>query len=148
MTEIAVVGLAGRFPGARDVWQYWSNLVGGRVSTSRLSRAELIADGRPESEVDDPWHVPVRGLLDGAGHFDADFFGITPKDAAMMDPQHRLLLQTAWEALEQAGLATDAPFGRVATFVGAGFGYYLVDKVLRDPDLVRTQGLLAAVLGN
>ncbi|QUQ64643.1 type I polyketide synthase [Kutzneria sp. CA-103260] len=148
MTDIAVVGLAGRFPGASDVWDYWANLVAGRVTTSRLSRTSLLAAGLAESEVDDPCYVPVRGLLDGAGHFDADFFGITPKDAAIMDPQHRLLLQTAWEALESAGLATDAPFGRVATFAGAGFGYYLVDRVLRDPDLMREQGLLAAVLGN
>jgi phthiocerol/phenolphthiocerol synthesis type-I polyketide synthase E len=138
MTDIAVIGLAGRFPGAPGVWSYWANLLAGQVSTSRLA----------PSEVDDPWYVPVRGLLDGSEHFDADFFGITPKDAAIMDPQHRLLLQTAWEALESAGLATDAPFGRVATFAGSGFGYYLVDRVLRDPDLMREQGLLAAVLGN
>ncbi|MGH3621692.1 MAG: type I polyketide synthase [Sciscionella sp.] len=148
MTGIAVVGLAGRFPGATDVRQYWANLEAGRVSIATLARADLLADGAAETEVDDQWYVPARGMMDGAEFFDAAFFGITPKDAAMMDPQHRLLLQTAWEALESAGLLTNAPLGRIGVFAGSGFGYYLVNSVLKDPDVVRWQGLLAVVLGN
>ena len=65
-----------------------------------------------------------------------------------MDPQHRLLMQTCWEALESAGLATDRPFGRVALFAGAGLNYYLLNQVLPATDVVAAQGLLAVVLGN
>ncbi|OXM69555.1 type I polyketide synthase [Amycolatopsis vastitatis] len=146
--DIAVIGFACRFPGAGDVWRYWSNIEAGRVSITTLTREELLRNGVPQSEVDDPWYVPSRGRIDGAEHFDADFFGITPKDAALTDPQHRLLLQTAWEALETAGLTTNRPFGRVGVFAGSGFGHYLVHSVLKDPDVTGSHGLLAAVLGN
>jgi phthiocerol/phenolphthiocerol synthesis type-I polyketide synthase E len=146
--DIAVIGFACRFPGADDVWRYWSNIEAGRVSITTLTRDELLRNGVSESEVDDPWYVPSRGRIDGAGYFDAGFFGITPKDAALTDPQHRLLLQTAWEALETAGLTTNGPFGRVGVFAGSGFGHYLVNSVLKDPDVAGSHGLLAAVLGN
>jgi phthiocerol/phenolphthiocerol synthesis type-I polyketide synthase E len=146
--DIAVIGFACRFPGAGDVWRYWSNIEAGRVSITTLTTEELLRNGVPQSEVDDPWYVPFRGRIDGAEYFDADFFGITPKDAALTDPQHRLLLQTAWEALETAGLTTNRPFGRVGVFAGSGFGHYLVNSVLKDPDVTGSHGLLAAVLGN
>ncbi len=146
--DIAIVGLAGRFPGAGDVWEYWSNVAGGRTSIRTLDRAELRAAGVPEADLDDPGYVAARGVLDDPELFDAAFFGITPKEAAVMDPQHRLLLQTAWEALESGGLTTDAPFGRVGVFAGAGFNYYLLNRVLATPDVVRDQGLLSVVLGN
>ncbi|HEU5473424.1 MAG TPA: beta-ketoacyl synthase N-terminal-like domain-containing protein [Actinophytocola sp.] len=138
MTEdIAIVGMAGRFPGADDVSEYWSNILAGRVTVTEL-----------DSRLDDPAYVPARGVLDGADEFDAEFFGITPAEAAIMDPQHRLLLETAWTTLESAGLAGSAPFGRVGVFAGAGYNYYLHNHVLARPDVLDTHGLLSIVLGN
>ncbi len=146
--DIAIVGLAGRFPGAADIDEYWNGLLAGRVAVSRLSREELAAAGVPAALLDDPAYVPARGLLDGPELFDAEFFGIPPREADLMDPQHRLLLQTAWEALESGGLITDRPPGRVGVFAGSGFNYYLQQQVLADPAIVAEQGLLSVVLAN
>ncbi|MEU9508026.1 beta-ketoacyl synthase N-terminal-like domain-containing protein [Micromonospora sp. NPDC048170] len=146
--DIAIVGMAGRFPGAADVWEYWSNVVAGKITISELTRGELLAAGVPADRLDDPAYVPARGVLAEPDLFDAAFFGITPREAETMDPQHRLLMQTAWATLESAGLATGQPFGRVGVFAGAGFNYYALHHVYAQPGLVETQGLLSVVLGN
>lgn len=146
--DIAIVGLAGRFPGAGDVWDYWSNVSAGRIDIRTLARDELLAAGVSATELADPAYVPARGVLADVELFDAAFFGIVPSEAAIMDPQHRLLLQTAWEALESAGLTTAGPPGRVGTFAGAGFNYYLLNNILAAPEVLRDHGLLAVVLGN
>jgi phthiocerol/phenolphthiocerol synthesis type-I polyketide synthase E len=146
--DIAIVGMAGRFPGAADVGEYWSNVSSGRISIRTLDRPGMLASGVPETELNDPAYVPARGVLADAELFDADFFGIVPAEAAVMDPQHRLLLQTAWEALESGGLITAGSPGRVGTFAGAGFNYYLLNNILAAPEAVRDHGLLAVVLGN
>ncbi|WP_327072304.1 acyltransferase domain-containing protein [Kitasatospora purpeofusca] len=146
--DIAIVGMAGRFPGAADLDEYWNGLLAGRVAVARLSREELLAAGVPAAELDDPAYVPARGMLAGTELFDAGFFGIPPREADLMDPQHRLLLETAWEALESGGLITDRPPGRVGVFAGSGFNYYLQQQVLADPELLAEQGLLSVVLAN
>jgi phthiocerol/phenolphthiocerol synthesis type-I polyketide synthase E len=146
--DIAIIGMAGRFPGAATVAEYWSNIVAGRVTITDLTRGELLAAGVPESQLDDPAYVPARGTIADPDLFDADFFGFTPKEAAIMDPQHRLLLQTAWETLESGNLTTEGAFGRVGVFAGAGFNYYLLNHVLARPEVVDTHGLLSVVLGN
>ncbi|MFG3711965.1 beta-ketoacyl synthase N-terminal-like domain-containing protein [Micromonospora sp. NPDC047730] len=146
--DIAIVGMAGRFPGAADVWEYWSNVAAGKITISELTRGELLAAGVPADRLDDPAYVPARGVLADPDLFDAAFFGITPREAETMDPQHRLLMQTAWATLESAGLATREPFGRVGVFAGAGFNYYALHHVFAQPGLVETQGLLSVVLGN
>lgn len=146
--DIAIVGMAGRFPGAADIRGFWSNVIAGRVTISEFSRGELVASGVAAALADDPAYVPARGVLAGADLFDADFFGIAPKEADLMDPQHRLLMQTAWEALEGGGLATGVPFGRVGMFAGAGFNYYLLNHVLARPEELENHGLLSIVLGN
>ncbi len=148
MNDIAIVGMAGRWPGATTVAQLWSNISAGRVTITELTRGELVAAGVTEETLDDPAYVAARGTIADPDRFDADFFGIPPKEAAIMDPQHRLLLQTAWEALESANLTGDAPFGRVGVFAGAGFNYYLLNHVLARPEVVDTHGLLSVVLGN
>jgi acyl transferase domain-containing protein len=146
--DIAIVGMAGRWPGATTVAEFWSNVTAGRVTVTELTRGELVAAGVPEETLDDPAYVPARGTIVDPDRFDADFFGVPPKEAAIMDPQHRLLLQTAWETLESANLTGDAPFGRVGVFAGAGFNYYLLNHVLARPEVVDTHGLLSVVLGN
>ena len=146
--DIAIVGMAGRFPGAADVPEFWANQLAGQVTVGEMAPEELLAAGVPAATVSDPAYVPVRGMIDGPELFDAAFFGIAAKEADLMDPQHRLLLQTAWEALEDAGEAHDRPFGRIGIFAGAGFDYYLHTNVLTRPEEVENQGLLAITLGN
>ena len=99
---IAVVGMAGRFPGADSVSAFWDNLRRGE-SIVTLSEEDLLAAGISEKALANHAYVRRAALMDGIDEFDADFFGFTPQAARMMDPQHRLFLQCAWHALEDAG---------------------------------------------
>ena len=100
---IAVVGMAGRFPGADSVSAFWHNLRRDEESIVTLSEDDLMAAGVGEKALANHAYVRRAALVDGIDEFDADFFGFTPQAARMMDPQHRLFLQCAWHALEDAG---------------------------------------------
>src|SRR5262245_2431685 len=110
---IAVIGLAGRFPGARHIDEFWQNLSAGRESISTFSDEELLASGIDPSLLADPNYVKARGILGDADLFDAAFFGFSPKVAELMDPQHRLFLECAWAALEDAGYDSEKYAGRI-----------------------------------
>src|SRR5262245_9362906 len=105
--EIAVIGMAGRFPGAKNIGEFWRNLRDGVESIAFFSDAELAASGIDPTELSDPNYVKAKGVLKDAELFDASFFGFTPREAELMDPQHRLFLECAWEALEHAGYAAE-----------------------------------------
>src|SRR6185437_1371479 len=97
---IAIVGMAGRFPGAANVEEFWHNLVAGAESISNFTDEELTASGFDATELrKQPGFVPSRGMLEKAEWFDAAFFGINPKEAEVTYPQQRLFLEVAWEAL-------------------------------------------------
>ncbi|MGX6601665.1 type I polyketide synthase [Micromonosporaceae bacterium Da 78-11] len=102
--DIAVSGMAGRFPGSSDLAEWWASLTTGRVLTRRYTRAELAAAGVPAELLDDPDYVPVHGHLADADRFDNTVFRMSPREAEMLDPQHRLMLECAWSALEDAGV--------------------------------------------
>src|SRR5512135_2469714 len=95
---IAVIGMAGRFPGAKNVQEFWRNLCNGVESISFFSDEELIAAGNDPAQVRMPNYVKARGVLGDTDIFDAGFFGLHPREASLMDPQHRLFLECAWEA--------------------------------------------------
>lgn len=117
-SAVAVVGMSGRFPGAPDLDTYWANLRDGVCSISTFTEKELLADGADPAELASPAYVPAQGHLADADRFEADLFGFNRTEAAALDPQHRLLLQTAWAALEDAGYAPlDAP-ARTGVYVG------------------------------
>ena len=122
--EIAVVGLAGRFPGAADVEAFWRNLRDGVEATTFFADEEL--EGVEPAELADERYVRARGVLDGAEDFDAAFFGFTPREAEVMDPQHRLFLEVAYEALENAACDPARYGGRIGLFAGVGMNTYLL----------------------
>ncbi len=126
-TGIAVIGMAGRFPGARDLDEFWRNLCGGVESLSRFTEEELIAAGLQPEVVRHPRFVPVRGVIDEADGFDAGFFGFNPREAQIMDPQHRVFLECCWQALEDAGYGTGEGRGSVGVFAGANISFYLAN---------------------
>ncbi|MFI9160822.1 SDR family NAD(P)-dependent oxidoreductase [Kitasatospora aureofaciens] len=126
--EIAVIGLACRFPGADGPEQYWENLRSGTESITFFTPGELAAQGVPEALRNDPDYVAAQGVLADADRFDADFFGMSPKEADLMDPQHRVLLRCAWEALEDAGHDPLAVPGPVGVYAGTYYNSY-VDHV-------------------
>ena len=101
--SIAIVGMAGRFPGARDVGEFWKNLRDGREAISFFTDAELERDGVPTEARKHPQFVPAGVVLEDADCFDSEFFGYSARETELMDPQQRLLLECAWEALENAG---------------------------------------------
>lgn len=101
--DVAVTGLSARFPGPSDLAGWWAAIRAGEVLTTRRSADELIAAGVPEALVADPDYVPVCGYLEDADRFDNTLFGLSPRDAELTDPQHRLMLEAAWSALEDAG---------------------------------------------
>ena len=123
-TEVAIVGMAGRFPGAPDVDAFWDLLRDGREASREFTRAELEERGVPAEVLDDPDFVPRGPVLDGIDLFDAGFFGFSPRDAAIMDPQHRIFLECCWEALEHAGYDPTGCPGRVGVFTGAALNTY------------------------
>ncbi|MEJ3746440.1 type I polyketide synthase [Actinomycetes bacterium KLBMP 9797] len=122
--DVAVTGIAARFPGCTSLGDWWSALTAGRVLTTRYGRAELLAAGVPPHVVDDPDYVAVRGHLADADRFDNTLFRISPREAELMDPQHRLMLEVAWAALEDAVVAPLDVRARTAVFASAtGSGY-------------------------
>lgn len=124
---IAVIGMSGRFPGAANVEAYWRNLLNGLDSISRFRKDELeysVASGEEANE--DQKYVCARGVLDHVDQFDADFFGINPREAEVMDPQHRLFLECAWESLESAGYNPSEYPGLIGVFAGCSLNTYLL----------------------
>ena len=101
--DIAIIGMAGRFPGARNVDEFWANLVRGEESIRRLSDDELARAGVARRDIEDPDYVKACPVLDDIDKFDAAFFGISPRDASVMDPAHRFFLEVSWQALENSG---------------------------------------------
>src|SRR5688572_6360518 len=130
LEEVAVVGMAGRFPGAPDLEKFWRNLREGVESISRFSDEELLAAGVDPVLFTSPRYVRARGVLSGADLFDAPFFGFSPREAAITDPQQRVFLEIAWEALEQAGVDPETCAGRIGVYAGSTFSTYLVINLL------------------
>lgn len=139
-STVAVIGMAGRFPAARTVDELWHKLRAGADCLRRFSDQELLAAGVSAELLRNPEYVRAQGFLDGIDLFDAGFFGISPRDAAIFDPQHRFFLEVAWEAFEDAGYLADATGGAVGVFAAAGANDYLIGNVLRKPELVASVG--------
>ncbi|MFE9203232.1 AMP-binding protein [Micromonospora sp. NPDC007230] len=131
--EIAVVGLAGRFPGAPDVATFWWNLCTGVDSVHDHTDEELAALGIGPGLRNDPRHVRAVGRLDGVADFDADFFSFGADEAARTDPQHRLFLETAWEALEDAGHDPARFPGLIGVYSAASANRYFLFHLLDNP---------------
>ncbi len=140
-SAIAVVGMAGRFPGAQSLDQFWENLREGRESIKDLTDADLEAAGVDQSITQDEHYVKRAAVLEGIDQFDADFFGFSPRDAAIMDPQHRLFLECSWEALENAGWDSSQFPGSIGVYAGSGMSSYLIHNLLPNRKVMETSGL-------
>ena len=140
-TDIAVVGMACRLPGAPDLEAFWRMLRDGRDARRELTDERLRTLGVPPEVLADPGYVKAAMVLDGIDQFDAGFFGLSPRDAALFDPQHRVWLEVCWEALEHAGHLPERFPGRIGVFAGCGMDTYLLHNILTNPDLVRQVGM-------
>ena len=140
-SDIAIVGMALRVPGARNVDEFWSNLRNGVESIRTVASEELLANGEKPDRIARNDYVPRTADLPDMEMFDAEFFGLSPKEAAIMDPQHRQFLECAWEAMENAGRPPEAATGPVGVFAGSGMGSYFYFNVCSHRDLVDNVGM-------
>ncbi|WP_327357695.1 type I polyketide synthase [Streptomyces sp. NBC_01304] len=137
--DIAVTGMAARFPGPRDIDAWWDSQLRGSVHSKRYTQQELLAAGVPAALAADPDYVPVRGHLDDWDRFDHDFFQIRRREAELMDPQHRWMLEVAWNALADAGVAPredTAVTSVYASMTGSGYMRAMVRGGHLDPGLL------------
>ncbi|MEA2562144.1 MAG: hypothetical protein QOH06_3648 [Acidobacteriota bacterium] len=146
--EIAIIGMAGRFPGAGSIDELWQNLRDGVESISFLTDEEAVAAGLPADQLGVENLVRAGGVLAGADLFDAAFFGIPPVLAQIMDPQHRLFLEFAWEALESAGCDPQRIRGAVGVYAGAALNSYLLQNLAEIRRLSRSVGHFQAFILN
>ncbi|HET9622459.1 MAG TPA: amino acid adenylation domain-containing protein, partial [Kofleriaceae bacterium] len=144
---IAIIGMAGRFPGAASVDEFWANLCAGRESIRVFAPGELDPS-IPASVKTDPAYVPLRGVIDGVELFDAGFFGITPLEAQLLDPQHRHFLEISWHALEHAGYVPEASPGPIGIFGGMYNASYYQRHLWPRPEIANRLGEMNVMLGN
>jgi len=128
--EIAVIGLAGRFPGAGNVHELWENLINGKESVTFFSREELSKEGIDSRLLDDPAYIRARAVLDDVAYFDAPFFNFTPNEAEVMDPQLRLLIECSWHALEDAGYNPFTYDGAIGVYAGNANNYFWIARTM------------------
>ncbi|MDB9510451.1 SDR family NAD(P)-dependent oxidoreductase [Kamptonema animale CS-326] len=133
--EIAIVGMAGRFPGAKNIEEFWQNLRKGIESISVFTDEEVLATGVNSAALKDPNYVKAAAILDGIEEFDADFFGFNPREAEITDPQHRIFLECAWEALESAGYNPENYQGAIGVYAGASMSSYYLTHLLNNRNL-------------
>jgi phthiocerol/phenolphthiocerol synthesis type-I polyketide synthase E len=145
--EVAIIGMAGRFPGARNVEEYWRNLVGGVESITTFTAEELEAAGEDPALVAHPDYVPVARVIDDIEMFDAAFFAFSPREAEILDPQQRLYIECVHEALEHAGYDVGRYPGPIGVFGGSRMPSYLLN-LYRNPGVIATVGDFHAQLSN
>ncbi|MEM9446197.1 MAG: beta-ketoacyl synthase N-terminal-like domain-containing protein [Verrucomicrobiota bacterium] len=125
--EIAVIGMAGRFPGAPNIEAFWKNLVHNKESITDLSNEYLKEQGVSEKDLSDPNYIKRGGILEEPDYFDHQFFNYSPKEAEILDPQQRLFLECCWQALENAGYDSNRESRPIGVFAGAGMNTYLLN---------------------
>ena len=145
---IAVIGMAGRFPGAATVDELWQNLADGRESIRRFSDAELLEAGIDPALLENPRYVKAGAFMENADLFDAEFFGLTPREARCTDPQHRIFLECAWQALEHAGYDPHCCEGPVGVFAGCSLNTYFIKNLLASPETLRDMNLMQLCMAN
>ncbi len=145
---IAIIGMAGRFPGAPDLPAYWDMLANGREGLVRLSDNDLLASGVPRATFGDPRYVSAAALLKGIDRFDANFWGINGHEASLMDPQQRVMLELAWHALEDAAIDPSRTDASIGVFVGTAVSTYLMFQIRNQISGPSAPSQLLAMVGN
>ncbi|MUG96487.1 SDR family NAD(P)-dependent oxidoreductase [Scytonema sp. UIC 10036] len=146
--EIAIIGMAGRFPEANKVDSFWQNLLSGVESISFFTDEELISAGVDSELLKNPNYVKANGILENIDLFDASFFGFSPREAEITDPQHRLFLECVWEALENAGYNSEIYSGQIGLFAGVAASSYLLSNLYLNRNLMESEDSYQVLIGN
>ncbi len=144
---IAIIGLVGRFPGANNVDELWHNLCEGIESTTFFTNEQLDPSIEPDL-IRDSSYVKARGIIEGGETFDAAFFGITPREAEVMDPQARVFLELVFAALENAGYVADTFDGLIGLYAGCGQNTYFANHICGRSEIVNRLGEFQTMLAN
>lgn len=146
--KVAIVGMSGRFPGADSVEEMWDNVCQGKETITFFTPEQLRRAGVSEDTIKQPNYVPAKGMLDSISGFDAPFFNFTPREAQITDPQQRLFLECAWEALEDAGCVPERFGGPIGVYAGIGMNQYLMTNLSSHPELLAAIGDYPLMIGN
>lgn len=146
--DIAVIGMACKFPQADNVSEYWSNLCRGVETVTFFSKEELLERGIPEKRLQKPDYVRAASVFDHHDRFDAGFFGINPNEAKTMDPQHRFFLECSWEAFEDAGYVPGQTSGSVGVFAGTAMNTYITEVLLKNREFLSRVSPEQIMIGN
>ncbi|MBW4678260.1 MAG: SDR family NAD(P)-dependent oxidoreductase [Desmonostoc geniculatum HA4340-LM1] len=146
-SEIAIIGLIGRFPGANNIDEFWKNLQQGIESVSFFTDEELLSSGIDSSLISDPNYVKANARIEDAELFDAGFFGFNPREAEITDPQHRIFLECAWSALESAGYDSQNYKGAIGVYAGSSLSSYLLN-VYSNQDIINSIDPLQLIIAN
>ena len=148
LKDIAIIGMSGRFPRCADLEEFWRNLRDGVECVSFFSDEELVASGVDPSIISNPDYVKAKAVLKNIDLFDASFFGYTPREAEIIDPQQRLFLEQAWMALENAGYSPDNYDGLIGVYASSTFSSYLIKNLLPNWDLINEMSGFQTMIGN
>jgi acyl transferase domain-containing protein len=140
--------MAGRFPGARDIDEFWKNLLDGVESISALDEAELRANGVPDQQLENPNYIRAAAVIDNIDLFDAGYFGVSAREAQVLDPQFRVFLEVCSTALQHAGIDPARAGGRVGVYAGSKENTYLEDNVLKNASVFQSTGYIQAMTAN
>ena len=144
---IAIIGMSCRFPQAMTPEQFWDNLRQGKECVTEFTKEDLMAAGVDPAVLNYPGYVNRGVVLDDIELFDAAFFGYSPRDAEILDPQHRLFLECSWEALERAGYDTETYAGLIGVFAGVDLSSYLFN-IYSNPEILQSVGVYTINLNN
>lgn len=147
-SEIAVIGMSCRFPGAKNVDEFWQNLKNGVSSISSFSDDELLESGIDTDMLKNPNYVKASGVIPDIEMFDAQFFNFTPREAETTDPQRRIFLECAWEAMENAGYRTGAKDDSTGVYAGVGMNFYLLKNLYTAQRFLTTGSLFQLMIRN
>jgi acyl transferase domain-containing protein/thioesterase domain-containing protein len=148
LDEIAIIGMAGCFPGAKNIEEFWQNLRDGVESISFFTDEELISSGVDPTLLQQPNYVKAGGVLEDIDLFDASFFNFNPREAEITDPQYRFFLEYAWNALENAGYDPESYSGRIGVYAGASMSTYFLSNIYSNRKIIESVGGKQILIGN
>ncbi|RCX18352.1 acyl transferase domain-containing protein [Anaerobacterium chartisolvens] len=148
LDQIAIIGMVCRFPGAKNIDEYWKNLCEGIESITFFSDEELKDSGVDTSFIENPNYVKARPIIEGIENLDAPFFKLNPREAVMLDPQQRIFLESSWQLMENAGYDPERFDGRIGVYAGSDTNTYLLNNLLSNSDMITSVGVIQSKMND
>ncbi|NDH66497.1 MAG: acyltransferase domain-containing protein [Gammaproteobacteria bacterium] len=148
LSDIAIIGMSCRFPGANSIDEFWQNLIAGKETIQRFTPEELLSSGESEEKIHNEHYVNARGIVAGPELFDASFFGFSAADARLLDPQHRFFLECGWEALEAAGYASEKCKDLIGVYASMAESTYLQTHILKNKHIMESADWMQLRIAN